>query len=186
MEVIQKNLDEAKYNMDKAYTHIQDVFSKVHGGRVVPTLLQDVTVSYYGQATPLHQLAAIHTIDARSLAVQPWEPQSIPHIEKAIAMGPWAAFTKNDGRMVIVTLPPPSEERRKYLVKHVKGEAEKCRVVIRNIRRDYKELLKNSQKEAISEGDIKRAEKKLQDLTDNYTQKVNDLLASKEADIMAM
>lgn len=186
MEVIQQHLDQAERSMDKAYIHTQDVFAKVNAGRALPTMLYHLMVNYYGHPTPLHQLAAISTADPHTLMVQPWEQSTIPHIEKAIAESQLGFAARNDGRMVMVTLPPPSEERRKNLVKLIKSEAEKGRVVIRNLRRDYKEILKAVQKDGIPEDAIKRAEKKLQELTDGYIVKINRLLTLKESDVMAV
>ncbi|MGI2298852.1 ribosome recycling factor [Candidatus Cardinium hertigii] len=186
MEIIQEHLDQAERNMDKAYIHAQDAFAKINAGRALPSMLHHLMVSYHGHPTPLHQLASIATVDPRTLTVQPWEQSTIPHIEKAIAESQLGFSTRNDGRMVMVTLPPPSEERRKTLVKLIKSEAEKGRVVIRNFRRDYKEILKATQKDGIPEDAIKRAEKKLQDLTDGYIDKINHLLTIKEADLMAV
>lgn len=186
MEVIQQHLDQAERSMDKAYSHVQDAFAKVNAGRALPTMLHHLMVAYYGNPTPLHQVASITTADPRTLTVQPWEQSTIPHIEKAIAESQLGFSTRNDGRMIMVTLPPPSEERRKSLVKLIKSEAEKGRVVIRNLRRDYKEILKTTQKDGIPEDAIKRAEKKLQELTDGYIDKINHLLTLKEADVMAV
>ncbi len=186
MELIQQHLDEAERSMDKAYGHAQDAFAKINAGRALPTMLNHLTVAYYGNPTPLHQVASISTADARTLTIQPWEQATIPHIEKAIAESQLGFSTRNDGRMILVTLPPPSEERRKSLVKLIKNEAEKSRVVIRNLRRDYKEILKATQKDGLPEDAIKRAEKKLQDLTDGYIDKINHLLTLKEADVMAV
>ncbi|WP_419241894.1 ribosome recycling factor [Cardinium endosymbiont of Nabis limbatus] len=186
METIQQHLDQAARSMDKAYLHAQDAFSKVNAGRALPTMLNHLMVLYYGNPTPLHQVAAISTADPRTLTVQPWEQSTIPHIEKAIAESQLGFTTRNDGRVVMVTLPPPSEERRKSLVKLIKNEAEKGRVVIRNLRRDYKEMLKATQKDGIPEDVVKRAEKKLQELTDGYIDKINHLLTLKEADLMAI
>ncbi len=186
MQVIQEHLDQAERNMNKAYIHVQDAFAKVNAGRALPTMLNHLIVGYYGNPTPLHQLASISTADPRTLTIQPWEQNMITHIEKAILESQLGFSTRNDGRMVMVTLPPPSEERRKGLVKLIKGEAEKGRIVIRNIRRDYKEILKAAQKDGIPEDAIKRSEKKLQDLTDGYIDKINHLLALKESDVMAV
>jgi len=186
MEIIQEHLDQAECNMDKAYIHAQDAFAKINAGRALPTMLNHLMVSYHGQPTPLQQLASIATVDPRTLTVQPWEQSTIPHIEKSIAESQLGFSTRNDGRVVMVTLPPPSEERRKNLVKLIKSEAEKGRIVIRNLRRDYKEILKATQKDGIPEDAIKRGEKKLQDLTDGYIDKINHLLTIKEADLMAV
>ncbi|MDD9139808.1 MAG: ribosome recycling factor [Candidatus Cardinium sp.] len=183
---MQQHLEEANRDMDKAYAHLQDAFVKLHVGRVVPTMLQGLLVAYYGNPTPLHQLASIQTADARTLAIQPWEQQAIPLIEKAITESQLGFATKNDGRVIMATLPPPSEERRKALVKLIKVEAEKSRIVIRNLRRDYKEIVKAAQKEGISENELKRSEKKLQELTDLYIDKINHLLALKETDVLSI
>ncbi|MBX9889772.1 MAG: ribosome recycling factor [Amoebophilaceae bacterium] len=186
MEIVQQYLDEAKYAMEKSCAYTKESFSKINAGRAVPAMVQSVQVDYYGHLTPLHQIATVSTIDPRTLSVQPWEPKSIPQIEKAIRESQLGFSAKNDGRVVVLTLPPPSEERRKQLAKLIKGEAEKGKVTIRNLRRDCKELLKASQKNGLSEDDIKRAEKKLQELTDLYITKVDELLVAKEADIMMM
>ncbi|TDG93348.1 ribosome recycling factor [Cardinium endosymbiont of Culicoides punctatus] len=186
MEVVQQHLDDAKHNMAKAYLCTQEAFAKVNAGRAVPAMLQGLMVTYYGNPTPLNQLASISATDARTLIVQPWEQKSIPHIEKAISESQLGFSTRNDGRMVIVTLPPSSEERRKNLVKLVKNEAEKGRIVIRNVRRDYKEILKTMQKDGIPEDEIKRSEKKLQEITDDFINKINELLELKESDIMTV
>ncbi|HLP34604.1 MAG TPA: ribosome recycling factor [Amoebophilaceae bacterium] len=186
METNQQCLEEAEHAMAKVYSQTQDAFAKIQAGRAVPAMLQQVLVAHYGTPTPLHQLAAINTMDARTLTIQPWEQQLVPHIEKAIAERQLGFSTKNDGRMVVATLPPPSEERRKNLVKLIKTEAEKYKVIIRNVRRDYKEGLKLAQKSGTPEEEIKRAEKKLQERTDAYIHKINELLALKEADVMTV
>lgn len=186
MEIIQQHLDDAKRNMERAYAFTQEAFVKVNAGRAVPTMIQGLMIEYYGNPAPLNQLASIGATDARTLVVQPWEQKSIPHIEKTIAESQLGFSTKNDGRVVVVTLPPPSEERRKNLVKLVKNEAEKGRVVIRNVRRDHKEMLKTIQKDGVPEDEIKRSEKKLQELTDAYINKINELLELKESDIMTI
>lgn len=184
METIQEYLTEVEMAMEKAYVNTQYAFSKINIGRAVPTLVQDLMIEYYGNLTPLCQLATINTSDVQTLVIQPWEQNMIGNIEKAIKDSQLGLSTKNDGRVVIVSVPKPSEERRKNLVKLIKNEAEKGRIVVRNIRRDYKELMKTIQKEGIAEEEVKRAEKKLQKLTDDYIDKINQLLLLKEADLM--
>jgi len=186
MENAQQYLEEAKSSMERSYAHTNASFSKINAGRATPAMIQGVLVDYYGHSTPLHQISTISTIDATSLSIQPWEQKSIPQIEKAIRESQLGFSCKNDGHVIVLTLPPPSEERRKQLVKLIKGEAEKGKVTIRNIRRDYKESLKLSQKNGTSEDEIKRAEKKLQELTDGYIHKIDELLAKKEVDIMVL
>lgn len=186
MESNQPCIEEVERTMAKVYGQTQEAFAKIQVGRVVPAMVQPVPVVYHGTPTPLHQLAAINTVDARTLAIQPWEPALIPHIEKAIAERQLGFSTRNDGKTVVATLPPPSEERRKNLVKLLRNEAEKYKIGIRNLRRDCKEALKLAQKEGIPEGDIKRSEKKLQECTDAYITKINDLLALKEADVLTV
>lgn len=186
MEVIEEHLDKAQCDMESIYIRTRDSFAKVNAGRAVPTMLQDLMVVYYGNRTPLNQLASISTSNPSTLAVQPWEQYLIPHIEKAIAESQLGFSTKNDGRVVFVILPPPSEEKRKGLVKLIKGEAEKGKVGIRDMRHKCKEGLKDAQKDGVPEGEIKRAEKKLQNLTDLYINRINDLLELKEAAIMTV
>lgn len=184
--MLQKYLDEAGMAMEKVYVSMQGAFSKINIGRATPALIQDIKVEYYDNLVPISQLATISTSDAQTLVIQPWESRAIVSIEKAIQESQLGLTTRNDGRMIMVTVPKPSEERRKSLVKLMKSEGEKAKIMIRNIRRDYKELMKSLPKDGITESEIKRLEKKIQQLTDDYNEKVVQFVQLKEANLMSV
>lgn len=184
MDEIQEHLEKAEHAMEKAYIRTQTEFSKIRTGRAMPNMLDGILVVYYGNATPINQVASISTPDARTLAIKPWEKHLIPEIAKAISSSKLALTPQNDGETVRINIPPLTEERRKELVKQVRGEAEKGRVMVRNVRREVKEDLKQSQKAGTSEDVVKRAEGQTQKLTDTYMNKLDALLAHKEAEVM--
>eukprot|EP00540_Astrosyne_radiata_P021920 CAMPEP_0116850642 /NCGR_PEP_ID=MMETSP0418-20121206/16271_1 /TAXON_ID=1158023 /ORGANISM="Astrosyne radiata, Strain 13vi08-1A" /LENGTH=149 /DNA_ID=CAMNT_0004482557 /DNA_START=349 /DNA_END=798 /DNA_ORIENTATION=- len=147
-------------------------------------MLDDISVIYYGNSTPMHQVASISTPDAKTLVIKPWEKHLIPAIEKAILDSKLALTPQNDGEVVRIHIPPLTEERRNTLVKQVREEAEKGRVAIRNGRKNVKEVLRKLQKEGTSEDTIKMAEGKLQKLTDTHIHKLNAMLTHKEIEVM--
>jgi len=184
MDDITKCLEKAEHAMEKAYVRTQAEFAKIHAGRALPSMLDGISVAYYGNKTPLNQVASISTPDARTLAIKPWEQRLIPEIEKAIFSSRLALTPQNDGEIVCIHIPPPTEERRKKLVKQVREEAEKGKVIVRNIRKDVKGALKQLQKEGASEDAIKIAEEQAQKLTDTYINKFGVLLVHKEEEVM--
>lgn len=186
MEEIELYLDEAKEMMSKSITHLIDALSKIRAGKAMPAMLGSVMVDYYGNMTPLNQVASVSSPDARTLMVKPWEKTLIQEIEKAIINGDLGLNPQNDGEQVIINIPTLTEERRTQLVKLVKNEGENAKVSIRNARKDTNDGLKGLQKEGASEDEIKRAEDTVQKLTDDYTHKTDDLLALKEKDIMTV
>lgn len=186
MEEIQKQLEKADQLMQKAYAHAQIEFGKIRAGRAMPDMLDGIQILYYGNLTLLNQAAAITAPDARTLVIKPWEKQYLAEIEKAIINSKLGLTPQNDGEVVRIVVPPLTEERRKDLVKQAKNEAEKGRVVIRNIRKDIKEAFKHLQKEGASEDLIKRSEEKLQTLTDKQIQTIDTLLTHKEAELMGV
>jgi len=149
--VINRIQKEAKERMSKSIHALEEALSRRRTGRAHPNLLENIMVSYYGQDTPLSQLAAIHVESALMLAVKPWEKRLVPEIEKAIRASDLGLNPSTAGDVIRVPLPPLSEERRKELIKQVKGECEEAKVAIRNIRRDsnqqIKELLKAKQEQ---------------------------------------
>ena len=173
--------------MDKALDHLQDEFGAVRAGRANAKVLDRITVEYYGSETPLNGVATISTPDARTLVVQPWDTKLLKDIQKAIQTSDLGINPQNDGRVIRLTFPQLTEERRKDLTKQVKKYAEDAKVAMRNIRRDgmdyVKKLKKNSE---ITEDDQKKAEKDLQTLLDKYIKKVDDALAAKEKELMAI
>ena len=184
MDDIEQILTHTEQTMDNAYAHTQASCSKIRAGRATPNMLDQVRVAYYGNTTPISQVASVSTPDAKTLVIKPWEQGLIPEIEKAILSSQLDLVPQNDGKVVPINIPPLTEERRKSLVKQVRNEAEKGRVGIRNLRKEAKDALRSLPKEGISEDGIKKAETKLQELTDRYIQQINQLLADKEDQIM--
>ena len=184
MDDIQKQLESAEQAMAKAYKHTQVEFAKFNVGRANPNMLDRVVVGYYGNATPLNQMASVSTPDARTFVIKPWEKGHIAAIEKAILRSGLDLTPQNDGELIRISVPALTEERRKSLVKQVKNAAEKGRVGVRNIRKEVKEALKHLQKEGTAEDVIKKAEERLQELTDKYIHEIDQLLAHKEAEMM--
>ena len=173
--------------MDKALDHLQEEFGAVRAGRANAKVLDRITVEYYGSETPLNGVATISSPDARTLVIQPWDTKLLKDIQKAIQVSDLGINPQNDGRVIRLTIPMLTEDRRKELVKQVKKYAEDAKVAMRNIRRDgmdyVKKLKKNSE---ITEDDQKKAEKDLQDLLDKMIKKVDEATASKEKELMAI
>ncbi|MFN3403721.1 MAG: ribosome recycling factor [Cytophagaceae bacterium] len=186
MEEIQLYLDEAKETMQKALKHTESEFTKIRAGKAMPSMIHGVMVDYYGAPTPVEQVSSITAPDARTITLKPFEKKLIQDIEKAIRDSGLGFNPQNDGEVVRINLPPLTEERRKALVKQVKAEAENGKVAIRNIRKDTNEELKKLQKEGASEDDIKKAEEKVQGLTNEFIAKIDQLLSKKEAEIMTV
>ncbi|WP_226390873.1 ribosome recycling factor [Penaeicola halotolerans] len=186
MEEIKLYLDEAKELMEKAISHTNAELLKIRAGKAMPNMLDGIEVNYYGAPTPIQQVASITTPDARTLTIKPWEKGLIGEIEKAIINSDLGLNPQNNGEQVILSIPPPTEERRKNLVKQVKNECENGKISVRNIRKDTNESLRKLLKEGASEDDIKRAEDKVQKLTDEHISKVDDLFNKKEQEIMTV
>ncbi|MDN3668378.1 ribosome recycling factor [Echinicola jeungdonensis] len=186
MEEIQLELDEAKELMQKSVDHTASELLKIRAGKAMPNILDGIMVNYYGAPTPIQQVASINTPDARTLAIKPWEKNLIGEIEKAIINSDLGLAPQNNGEIVILTIPPLTEERRKSLVKQAKMECENGKISIRNVRKDTNDSLKKLQKEGVSEDEIKRAEEVVQKLTDKYSSKIDDLYSKKEVDIMTV
>jgi len=186
MEEINLYLDEAKDSMQKALKHTEIEFSKIRAGKASPAMIEGVMVEYYGTSTPLAQVGSITTPDARTIAVKPWEKKLINEIEKAIRDANLGLNPSNDGDLVRINIPPLTEERRKALVKQVKAEGENGKVRIRNIRKDTNEELKKLLKDGASEDEVKKAEEKVQVLTNDFIAKIDGLIAKKEAEIMTV
>ncbi len=173
--------------MDKTLEHLGEEFGAVRAGRANAKVLDRISVEYYGSETPLSGVATISSPDARTLVVQPWDTKLLKDIQKAIQMSDLGINPQNDGRVIRLVFPQLTEERRKELAKQVKKYAEDAKVAMRNVRRegmDYvKKLKKNSE---ITEDDQKKAEKELQDMLDKYIKKVDENLAAKEKELMAL
>lgn len=185
-ELIALELDDCRENMGKAVAHAESELTKIRAGKASPSMLDGVSVEYYGNMTPLSQVSNINTTDARTIIVQPWEKNLIGAIEKAIIDSNIGLNPQNDGSIIRLAVPPLTEERRRDLVKKVKEEAEKGRVAIRNIRKDINESIKKLKGEGISEDEIKTGEGEVQKLTDAFIAKVDQLMEIKEKDIMTI
>ncbi len=178
---------EYERKMEKTLDVLQENFGAVRAGRANAKVLDRISVEYYGSETPLNGVASISSPDARTLVITPWDTKILKDIQKAIQMSDLGINPQNDGRVIRLVFPQLTEERRKELSKQVKKYAEDGKVAMRNIRRegmDYvKKLKKNSE---ITEDDQKKAEKDLQDLLDKNIKKVDDALAAKEKELMAI
>ncbi len=184
MKEINKEFD-AK--MGKTIEVVKSDFASVRAGRANPGVLDKITVDYYGSPTPLNQVAAISTPDPRVLMIQPWDASILKAIEKAIQTSDLGINPQNDGRVIRLTFPQLTEERRKELSKQVRKYGENGKVAIRNIRRDAMDKYKALEKKGeMTEDDRKEYEKEIQDLTDKRCKEIDDLTAKKEAELMAV
>ena len=178
-------LDETKDKMEKAIKIIKDELMHIRTGRASVALLDELKINYYGVLTPLKQLASISIPEYNLVIINPWDKKCISEIEKAIWKSDLGLSPVNDGNVIRLTIPPLSEERRKELVKLVRKETEKGKVIIRNLRREANDLFKKYEKEGtISEDEGKEYQKKVQALTDEYIEKIDKLLELKEKEIM--
>lgn len=180
-EEVEFILDTTKESMDGAMSHLEKAFVKIRAGRASPVMLSTVMVEYYGSPTPLSQVSNINTPDARTISVQPWEKNILTDIETAITNANLGFNPMNNGEMVIINVPPLTEERRIQLVKQAKAEAEDAKVSIRSARQEANKELK---KLDISEDLLANAEIDVQALTDKYSNKVDSVLEAKESEIM--
>ena len=179
-------VDEMKAAMEKCVEHAAAEFSKMRAGKAMPSMLDPVHVEYYGSLVPLSQVANISTPDARTLQVQPWEKSMITAIEKGITIANLGLNPTNDGQMVRINIPPLTEERRKDIVKKLKQEAENNRVAVRNIRKESNEKVKRLTKEGVPEDEVKNGEQVVQKTTDQYIQKIDQLLEVREKEILTV
>lgn len=184
MEEIELYLDEAKDQMVKALNHVSQELSKIRAGKANPSMLEGIMVSYYGTTTPLNQVSSLTTPDARTIFIKPWEKGMIPEIEKAILVANLGLNPQNDGQQIIINIPMLTEERRKLLVKQVGQECEHGKVSIRNIRKETNELLKSIK--GVSEDDVKNAEAKVQEMTNESIAKIDAVMKKKEGEIMTI
>jgi ribosome recycling factor len=172
--------------MNKAISHLESELTKIRAGKANPGMLEGIMVDYYGNPTPLNQVANISILDARTISLQPWEKTMLQPIEKGIMAANIGITPQNDGVNIRLFLPPLTEERRRELVKRCNGEGENAKISVRNIRRDAIEQIKKLQKDGTSEDACKDAEKEVQDTTDKFIALVDKHLAAKEKEIMAV
>lgn len=178
-------LDESSKKMDKAVNAYKRELTRVRTGRATPALLDGIMVDYYGSRMPINQVASISVPESRQLVIQAWDQNVLPEIEKAILKSELGLTPNNDGKVVRVSIPPLTEERRKDLVKLVNKMAEEARVAVRNVRRDHMERLKKMKKDKeISEDEMYRLQDELQKITDDHIETIDKIRADKEKEIM--
>jgi ribosome recycling factor len=174
-------IDSAKESMDGSISHLEKALVKIRAGKASPVMLSTVMIEYYGSVTPLSQVSNINTPDARTISVQPWEKSILQDIETAITNSNLGFNPMNNGEMIIINVPPLTEERRVQLVKQAKAEAEDAKVSIRSARQEANKEIKALD---ISEDLQKNAEVDIQELTDTYSKKIDAILGVKETEIM--
>ena len=182
-----EQISNAQGKMEKCIKSLEHEFSTVRAGRANPAVLDKVLVDYYGTPTPIQQMAAISVSEARILVVQPWDKTQLKPIEKAILASDIGITPTNDGSVLRLAFPQPTEERRKELVKQIKKYGEEAKVTIRNVRRDVMEKFKTMKKNSeITEDDMKNLEKDIQKLTDKFVDNVDSAVSDKEKEIMSI
>lgn len=173
-------------SMKKALLHLESELTKVRAGKANPQMVDGIMVEYYGNPTPINQVANITVTDARTISLQPWEKNMIQAIEKAILMANIGITPQNDGVVIRLFLPPLTEERRKDLVKKVNSEGEAAKIAVRSIRREAIEQIKKLQKDGLSEDGAKDAESRIQGLTDKNISATDQICQVKEKEIMTI
>lgn len=180
-------LDAAAPKMEKALEHFEYQLSEVKAGKASPTVLNSIMVESYGAVMPVNQVASVSVPDARTIVIQPWDKKVIPAIEKAIINSNLGMTPSNNGESIRLNVPPLTEERRKMLVKQIKADAESARVQMRNVRRDAIDAIKKSIKaDGLPEDVAKDGEDEAQKMMEKFSKQIDDILTSKEKEIMTV
>ncbi|MGD0342641.1 MAG: ribosome recycling factor [Bacteroidales bacterium] len=185
-EEIELIIEEARDRMEKALEHLEHELARLRAGRATPALLDGVTVDYYGVNSPLSQVSNINTPDPKTILIQPWEKNMLGTIEKAIMAANIGLTPVNNGEVIRINVPPLTEERRHQLVKQVRNEGEIAKISVRNTRKWANDELKGLLKEGFPEDLEKNAVEEIQQMTHDYTLKVDKIMAIKEKDIMTV
>jgi len=178
--------DELKDANNKTVEHYETELIKIRAGKATPSMLQSVMIDYYGSPTPLSQVANVNTMDARTITVQPWEKSMLDEIMKGIINANLGFAPQSNGESVLISVPPLTEERRRDLVKQAKNEMENAKIGFRNNRKDALDMLKSLKEDGLSEDMMKDGESHIQDSTNAYSKKVEEILTVKEKDIMTI
>jgi len=182
---MQALLDDGKKRMNGAISALEKEFSKLRTGRATTALVDNIVVDYYGTPTPINQLSSVSVPDSKTITIQPWDKGAFGAVEKAIMSSDLGLNPVNDGKIIRISIPPLTEERRKELVKVAKKYTEDCKIAIRNVRRDLNDSLKTMEKDKdISEDEKKKGEADVQKLTDDFVKKSDETLAEKEKEIL--
>jgi ribosome recycling factor len=187
--MVSETRKKAEEKMSKALDTLKREFATIRTGRASIGILDGITVDYYGTPTPLNQVANLSVPDPKLIIIQPWEIKMLGEVEKAILRSDIGLTPTNDGKVIRLSIPPLTEERRQQIVKHARKLSEDARVAVRNIRRDINDELKKKSKDKdahVSEDEIKKMQDEIQKTTDSYIKKVDDLLAHKEKEIMTV
>lgn len=183
--MVKDTLAQTETKMKKSVESLHHHLASVRTGRASPALLDQVQVEYYGSNMPISQLASVSVSEARMLTIQPWDQSAVKAIEKAIQNANLGINPTNDGRVIRLAIPPLTEQRRKDLTKQVRKEVEEAKIALRNLRRDgQNELKKLESDKQIGADELKRAQEKVQELTDRYTRELDTIGAAKEAEVM--
>ncbi len=185
-EDLQFIFDSAKEGMESAMERLEHELARIRAGKASPAMLTSVQVEYYGSNVPLKNVANVNTPDSKTLMIQPFEKGILEEIEKGIMRANLGFNPGNDGKVVRISIPPLTEERRRDLVKQAKAVAEQGKVSIRNARKDANDEIKALQKDGLSEDRAKSAEAEVQDMTTDFSNKVDSLVSAKELDIMTI
>ena len=183
---VKSTLNESEERMEMAAMFLEDALAKIRAGRANVAIVSGVRVDSYGSMVPLNQVANVSTPDPRTIAIRPWDKKMIRVIEKAIMDSDVGITPENNGEVIRLNIPVPTEERRKDLVKQCNKICEKAKVEVRNVRADIKDKLKKAIKDGLSEDNEKDAELELQKLHDKYIKKLDDLMAAKNKEIMTV
>jgi ribosome recycling factor len=183
--MIESIYQDTRENMQKSIDALKNEFKKIRTGRASLSILDDIRVDYYGTLTPLNQMASLSTPESRLITIQPWDVSVIKEVEKAILKSDLGLTPSNDGKVIRISIPPLTEERRKQLVKVIYKKSEEHKVSVRNVRRDTNDLLKNLKKDGeISEDDAFKAQDQVQKITDEHIQLIDDVCKGKEKEIL--
>lgn len=184
---MQEVFDFANEKMEKSLTALHNEFATMRAGRASASLLDKVSVDYYGVPTPVQQMAAVSVSEGRILVIQPWDVSTISAIEKAIQASDLGVNPQDDGKVIRLIFPPLTEEKRKVLAKDVSKYGEEAKVAVRSIRRDCIDKLKKLKKDSeITEDDLHNGEEKMQKITDKFIKRIDEMVEEKEQDIMAI
>lgn len=178
--------DEFKFSNDRTLEHLENELTKIRAGKASPAMLHGVMVEYYGSMTPIQQVANINTVDARTIVVQPWEKTMLNDIARGIINANLGLNPQNNGEQLIIAVPILTEERRRELVKRSKSEGEQAKVSVRNHRKDAMDMIKDLKNEGLSEDLAKGGEEEVQQITNRFIKKVDDILEHKEKEIMTL
>ncbi|HSQ83217.1 MAG TPA: ribosome recycling factor [Desulfobacterales bacterium] len=183
--MIESMYQETRESMKKSIDALENDLKKIRTGRASLSILDDIRVDYYGTLTPLNQMASLSTPESRLIMIQPWDVSVIKDVEKAILKSDLGLMPSNDGKVIRISIPPLTEERRKQLVKVIYKKSEEHKISVRNIRRDTNDLLKSLKKDGdISEDDAFKAQDQVQKITDEHIKLIDDVCKNKEKEIL--